>query len=664
MVDQAKPTGSIRFDGIEIDLDGHRLRVDGREVPLERKAFSVLVLLAGQPGRVFARDEILDAVWGHAHVTPGVLNRIVTLLRQALGERADTHRYLHTVHGVGYRFDRPLTGQPESDPARTLPESEVTASPMLPHAESEAAQAVPRGNARSPRAILRWRWTALAVVAVGLAAAFAWWRPATQGTDAHNLPSPTLIVMPLKPIAGAEADAAIAAGLSDELISALARIRGLRVIARESTGVAMAQSVDLAQLIARLGISHALEGSLRQSGDTLRIHLRLVDAANGRALWVRDYDRPVTDVFALEREIAGAVASALALELGLASAPAAKGGDAQFYRRYLDARAKLFTPGRIDVEVIERAELEFRALLEQRPDDARVHAGLALALDMRAYRRMSLAEGLRDEAAKEAERALQLDPGLPDPYRVQAAAACRAAEWERCLGLYRKTSALAPSETQPKSQYAMALAALGYLDQAETVMREGIARDPLNPGWRFSYGRILDTQGRHDEARAQFAQSAAFSQYGKWFNAVWRRDFDAARQVAASIGSAVDIDAIAYDRLLRDSYVLTTEALVDPTRWPEAEAAMRRTEQQTGLMNFLGVLQPGRDVRELIDGLDRVRQRSYSSWDLLLWTRDLAHLRRDPAFDDYLRRNGILDYWKQNGFPPQCRPVGDGAACD
>jgi DNA-binding winged helix-turn-helix (wHTH) protein len=75
----------ILFDRVEIDLTGRRLFVDGQESPLEPKAFAVLALLARQPGRALTRDEILDAVWGHRHVTPGVLNRIVTLLRRALG---------------------------------------------------------------------------------------------------------------------------------------------------------------------------------------------------------------------------------------------------------------------------------------------------------------------------------------------------------------------------------------------------------------------------------------------------------------------------------------------------------------------------------------------------------------------------------------------------
>lgn len=116
--------------------------------------------------------------------------------------------------------------------------------------------------------------------------------------------------------------------------------------------------------------------------------------------------------------------------------------------------------------------------------------------------------------------------------------------------------------------------------------------------------------------------------------------------------------------MLQASYIAAAEALRDPSQWPRARAAMAATERETGLMNFLRVLVPGEPAAELIAGLEVVRRRSYSSWDLLLWTHDLAWLRRDPAFVDYLRRNGILAHWRTHGFPPQCRPRGDGVACD
>ena len=378
-------------------------------------------------------------------------------------------------------------------------------------------------------------------------------------------------------------------------------------------------------------------------------------------LWVQDYDRDVADVLTLQRDIAQAVASALTLKLGLAFGPTGKGGDAGYYRRYLAARALLL--GTKDVEL---AETQFRALVGQRPNDARAHAGLALALDRRAFRQPQLADSLRAEAAREAALVLRMDPLLPDAHRVQATAACRDNDWERCLDLYRKIAVLAPSETSAQFQYAMSLAALGYLDQAETVMHRGLERDPLNHSWRFGYGRILDTRGRHDEARVQLARSASFSPFGRWFNAVWRGDYAEARKHAGAIGND-DVGATgSYDRALRHSYLLATEALLDPRRWPQAEAAMRTFEEQSGLMNFMRVLTPQApaNAAELIAGLDVVRERSYSSWDLLLWTKDLAYLRRDPAFQDYLRDNGILDYWRKHGFPKQCRPKGDGAVCE
>ena len=123
--------GWIVFDQVEIDLAGRRLFVAGVETPLEPKAFGVLALLAQHPGQAFTRDEILDAVWGHTHVTPGVLNRVITLLRQAFGESADNTLYLHTLHGVGYRFDA-VTRRTESRRSTSLgpgPQADAAAAP-------------------------------------------------------------------------------------------------------------------------------------------------------------------------------------------------------------------------------------------------------------------------------------------------------------------------------------------------------------------------------------------------------------------------------------------------------------------------------------------------------------------------------------------------------
>jgi hypothetical protein len=211
-------------------------------------------------------------------------------------------------------------------------------------------------------------------------------------------------------------------------------------------------------------------------------------------------------------------------------------------------------------------------------------------------------------------------------------------------------------------RYAMVMASLGYLDRAEAMIRAGGARDPLNGVWTFALARLLDTQGEHDAALVEFGRTGpGTSLYGIWFNAVWRGDLESAEAIARRMGESEDGDDTA--KSLRPSYIATSAALRDASRWPQAFAAMDAWEAQSGLMNFGRVLAPDADPAEMLAGLATVRRRSYSTWDLLVWTRDLAYLRRGPAFQRYLEDTGILAYWRKHGYPAQCTPRADGVDC-
>src|SRR5690606_27134145 len=101
MPDQAR---IYRFGDVEVDTAAHRVVRAGQELALEPKAYAVLLVLLERSGFAIPRDELLDLVWGHRHVTPGVLNRVVARLRKALGDDAEHPRYIQTLHAVGYRF--------------------------------------------------------------------------------------------------------------------------------------------------------------------------------------------------------------------------------------------------------------------------------------------------------------------------------------------------------------------------------------------------------------------------------------------------------------------------------------------------------------------------------------------------------------------------------
>lgn len=157
-----------RFDDIEVDVGGHVLTRGGAAQAIEPKAFSVLAELLAHAGETVGREHLLDAVWGHRHVTPGVLTRAIAQARAALADDSHHPRYIQTQHSVGYRF----IGQLEAPPRATPP------LPAGPAQERPAASAVAAIVASPDRLGRRrsdhwrhWRW---ALVSAALAAAFAW----------------------------------------------------------------------------------------------------------------------------------------------------------------------------------------------------------------------------------------------------------------------------------------------------------------------------------------------------------------------------------------------------------------------------------------------------------------------------------------------------------
>lgn len=670
--DEAAP-GWIVFDRIEIDLAGRRLFVAGVETPLEPKAFAVLAMLARNPGQALTRDQILDAVWGHRHVTPGVLNRVVTLLRQALGESAEATQYLHTLHGVGYRFDavtqslasRPVVAAAASSgaPAASMlanaaPGTSAVSAPPPTYAQSAAVTpAVADAGATAARKSTSRRattWLGVLLVCALVAAGYLLMRRAIP-TQAGM--SPTLVVLPLRPVGSAPDERVLADGLSEELITRLARIDGLRLISRTSATLAQTENLDLNQLAARLHVTHAIEGSLRQSGQQLRIDLRLIEIPSGRTLWAQNYDRGLADVFAIQSEIARSVADTLTLRLGLNATPAE--GDPQLLREYLELRARLADS---DAAGYAKTTEQLRAFTARAPDYARAHGLLARALVQEL--RPSLATAADStEAAREAARALELDPEQIEAQAALGTLACRNSDWKRCMDILRHVLTLAPADTVLRTTYGRWLAPTGYLDEALRQTEIATASDPLNYVAIFFRARVLDTLGRHDAAKQALDTAAKVAPlnrgvwlpYSRWYNAVWRHDYAAARESAA---------AMPVDEHFHDAYVAVTEALIDPALWPQAETAIETCERETGRYNFVRVLQPRADFRKVIEALEDVQRTGSSSYSLLLWNPEYVALRRDPAFQDFLRRTHIVDYWRSNGWPAQCHAEGERAVCD
>jgi TolB-like protein/DNA-binding winged helix-turn-helix (wHTH) protein/Flp pilus assembly protein TadD len=520
-MDEDKAAGRVRFEGVELDLDGHRLRVNGTDVPLEAKAFAVLSLLVRHAGHVLTRNQILDEVWGHAHVTPSVLNRIITLLRQALGESPGLPRCLHTVHGVGYRFDLPASAvassarTPSGLPAQTTASANGDPSFRANGTIAPAASIGATGNSLEPRRSPGWLRTAgwaLPLLVVLACAGWLLWRHASTHVTAPPVTAtaptlspktkPGIAVLPLANASGDPGQQFFSDGLSDNLIDALAKIDGVEVIGHVSSFRFRDSHDDSKSIGAKLRVAYLVSGSVQHVGDMVRIGVELSSTRDGRTIWAEHYDRPYKDLFKLQDEITQAVAGVLQAKLASHSEAVRQddrppGGDIEAYSAYLQGLKSSY-----DQDFAKAADY-FAKAVQLDPDYAMAWALLSGSLGTVAiFREASPAVALEQmrTARAAADKALQLAPGLGPAHAARAHLDFYNFDYRSALVECRRAAQLAPDDGTVLFGCAYTLAGIGKLGEAMRLREHLLVIEPLYDVNVRDYASLLTATGRLDEA--------------------------------------------------------------------------------------------------------------------------------------------------------------------
>jgi len=290
-------------------------------------------------------------------------------------------------------------------------------------------------------------------------------------------------------------------GLSEELLNVLAKVPGLKVSARTSAFYFKGKNVPIAQIAQQLGVAYVVEGSVRRSGDKVRITAQLIKAADGFPVWNDSFTRDLKDAFAVQDEIAGLVANALSLKMGVAVRRADVPAEA--YELYVRAREawNLRTPAGYD-----QAEALLNRTLELAPKFAKAHAALADVWELRAewageigrydQRDTAVARRIR----RKVEEALALDPQCAEAYASLGLVswnAWRPEEGERAL---RRAIELNPSYASAHQWLGRILLGLGRIEEALASLRRATEIDPLSRRILDNYGWGLNAAGRHEEA--------------------------------------------------------------------------------------------------------------------------------------------------------------------
>ena len=286
----------VRTGLFEIDFGSGEVHKDGRKVQLQEQPFRVLEILLECPGEVVTREQLQERLWS-ADTYVGFdegLNTAIRKLRVAFGDSAENPRFIETVSRRGYRFIAPVEPGLIPSPSRSC--SDHCCEKHRPTS-------------------LKTRWIGFAVVVFAVCALTLFLRTAAHHEPPHG--KIMLVVLPLENFTGDSQQDYLADGITEEIIAQLGSLdpQHLGVIARTSAMRYKHTQKSAAQISSEVGANYLLEGSIRHSGDRIRVTAQLIQSSDQSHLWADSYDRELSDVLRIESDIASSVASEIRLTL-------------------------------------------------------------------------------------------------------------------------------------------------------------------------------------------------------------------------------------------------------------------------------------------------------------------------------------------------------------
>ena len=414
---------------------------------------------------------------------------------QAVGEEVDGRSDLYSLGCVLYEMlvgEPPFTGPTvQAVIAKRFVQTPADVTALRENIPRPVARAVHKALARTP--IDRYESGAQFVIALGEIEA---------APPRSTAPDKSIAVLPFTSLSQDPDDSFFADGITEEILNALATIPDLRVAGRSSVFSFKGKSEDPRSVGAKLNVATILEGTMRRSGNRLRITVQLISATDGYQLWSERYDRVLEDVFALQDEIAAAIAGRLRVALGAdrgGPAPKPPTKDLAAYELYLKGRALLYQRGRSIVEALEC----FRQAVALDPEYAQAWAGLADGYTTSCYSGFAPPGSMMPKALDAARRALALGPDLAESHCALAVATML---FERDYALadreFRRAIALNPSYPQGRAWYGLFFLhwVAGRTVDGEAQLAAILEDDPLSGYAHICLACLLVTSSRPAEA--------------------------------------------------------------------------------------------------------------------------------------------------------------------
>jgi TolB-like protein/DNA-binding winged helix-turn-helix (wHTH) protein len=608
----------LRIGAWRVDPTVDEISKDGSTVKLERRAMQLLLYLAHHADHVVSVEHLLDEVWAGVVVTPDSVYHAVAALRRILRDDSRDPTYITNVPRRGYRLV-----------AQVAPWVEAGKVPV--ERSSPVAGQVPAKGGVGKRVGV----AAAILIAVGVVVVLGWhywWSSlnAAQGTVA--MVDRSIAVLPFADMSEAKDQEYFADGMAEEIIGLMVKIPGLKVIGRTSSFAFKGKNEDLRSIAKQLGVAYVLEGSVRKSGDRMRVTAQLIDSRNGTPRWSQTYDRNFSEVLTLQDEIATMVVREVENDAVLSSMVSRKTlRNPEAYTAYLQG---------INNVDGEQALSDFQRALDLDPSFADAASALAFTYLFLGRSGVMPSAVAFEKARNAAELALKIDPNQANPHEVLSDIHI-AYDWD-----------WAAAEREDKLAKALAFRGLGSTegdspqlsltlarwDDALKIVNKSVADDPLDPQNYLWLGTVELRRGRLPEAEAAMRRSLELSPAYIFSHYILARVLLERREPEAALAESLKEPI--------DGFRLIGSAMADFAlgRIPESDATLAQLTKSYApyLASGIAAVYVFRGKSdEAFHWLDR----AYAQKDPLLYrikfTTEFDKLHGDPRYKAFLKKMNL-----------------------
>ena len=625
-----------QFDDFELDADRFELYRSGTVQHVEPLVFDLLFFLVQNPNRIISRDEVINEIWGGRIMSDATISSCIKSARKAIGDSGENQKYIKTIRGRGIQFLGVLATTPQSE---NIPKTKTD--------EEEKAHIYKKYTFRY-----------IAIVVLFLIASILYLNQHTAIEEENEIPSVgsppyRIAVMPFSDMSANNDQEYFGNGMAEEILNLLTTVNDLKVTSRTTAFSLNKQNLSIPEIAEKLDVNYILEGSIRNSGNQIRVTAQLIDVGNDKHLWSQTFDRELIDVFAVQDDIGNAIADALQLELmgnKITHEPPTKNMEA--YTLYLQGHQWFLDRNR---ENIERAMAFYNRAIEIDPNFAEAWADLAASYSIiNSYGQIMDENEAAMKAMEAADTALTLKPNLAQAWAIKGYINIKELKRKEARLALERATELNPNNETAWMWLGSSYTSTGFFKRAQVAYENAIE---ITPGSAINHGNL----GRNFLMQRQFEKAKELTEMSLvmgW----WPASIERAALALIDEDSKRAIDE--YTNVLNkfgqpptENLEIYVNAYFDPSLRDKALTLLNKDNEEGHLQAVFGSLL-------LLDGEQFIRFVENINLDAITAT---AHLFRPPFLSLlnqspvklYLDQIGLINYWREEGWPDICAPVND-----